>query len=296
MLPVAGYAVSLGKLTVNSTQGHPFAAEIELVAVKKEEKSSLIVRLASQETFRQVNIDYSSVLSTFKTSIETHSDGQPYVKIISPQSIAEPLLNILVELNWSSGRLLREYTVLPSPSESDALLPVESVAGNSDVSIKQDETLSIQSEPSSAQKTRTAYGPVKQGDTLVRIAKNIVFPAGTSLNQILVALHRANRDAFFGNNMNQLKTGPILRIPDDSEVGAITPAEANLEVKAQAADWCRRRVVNREEATDEEQKQTVSGEVESAAEVDTTPAQDFSREILKLSKGEESGNESTYIR
>ena len=109
----------------------------------------------------------------------------------------------------------------------------------------------IQNEPDSASKTHTAYGPVKQGDTLVRIAKNIVLPAGASLNQMLVALHRANRDAFFGNNMNQLKTGPILRIPDNDEVGAITPAEANREVKAQTADWYRRRFADIEGATEE---------------------------------------------
>ncbi|WP_090957338.1 FimV family protein [Nitrosospira sp. Nsp18] len=294
LLPVAGYAVGLGRLTVSSAQGHPFKAEIELVSVKKEQKSSLMVRLASQETFRQANIDYSSVLSTFKTSIETRSDGQPYVKIISLQPIAEPFLNMLVELNWSSGRLLREYTVLPSSSENDTHLPVESVIGKSDASVKQDEKLPIQNEPDSASKTHTAYGPVKHGDTLVRIAKNIVLPAGASLNQMLVALHRANRDAFFGNNMNQLKTGPILRIPDNDEVGAITPAEANREVKAQLADWYRRRFADIEGAT-EVLKQPVSGRIESAVEVDATPVQALPRQILKLSKGEESGNESMYI-
>ncbi len=95
------------------------------------------------------------------------------------------------------------------------ICPLNRSIGKSDASIKQDEKLPIQDESDSASKTHTAYGPVKQGDTLVRIAKNIVLPAGASLNQMLVALHRANRDAFFGNNMNQLKTGPILRIPDN---------------------------------------------------------------------------------
>ena len=122
---------------------------------------------------------------------------------------------MLVELNSSSGRLLREYTVLPSPSENDAHVPAEPIPGKSDTSVRQDEKLPIQNDPDSVNKAHTAYGPVKQGDTLVRIAKNIVLPAGASFNQMLVALQRANHDAFFGNNMNQLKTGPILRIPDN---------------------------------------------------------------------------------
>ena len=297
---MAGYAVGLGRLTVSSAQGHPFKAEIELVAVKKEDKSSLMARLASQETFRQANIDYSSVLSTFKTSIETRSDGQPYVRIISPQPIVEPFLNMLIELISSSGRLLREYTVLPSSSEKDVHLSTESVIAKSDASVKQDEKLSIQKESDSANKAHTAYGPVKQGDTLARIAKNIVLPSAASFNQMLVALQRANCDAFFGNNMNQLKTGPILRIPDNSEITAITPAEADLEVKAQAADWYRRRFADIERATEEEPKKSVSGRIESAVEVNTTevntaPAQVLPSEILKLSKGEVLGNESTYI-
>ena len=92
---------------------------------------------------------------------------------------------------------------------------------------------------------------------------------------MLVALHRANCDAFFGNNMNQLKTGPILRIPDNSEVGAITPAEANREVKAQTTDWHRRRFADIEGATEKELKQTISGRIESAVEVDSAPVQAF---------------------
>lgn len=306
--PVAGYAAGLGRLIVSSVPGQPLNAEIDLVTVKNEEKSSLMARLASQDMFRQANIDYSSVLSTFKTSIETRPDGQLYVRIISPQPITEPLLNMLVELNWSSGRLLREYTVLPGPSENDvhppagtvaqAVPPVsakaEPVTGKSDVSTKQstkqptkhDEKSSISDEADSAGKTHTAYGPVKHGDTLIKIAKNIALPAGVSFNQMLVALHRANRDAFFGNNMNQLKTGPVLRIPDNDEVSVITPTEARREVKTQAVDWHRRRFAGMEEAT-EELKQTVRGKVESAVEVDIIPAPKLRHEILKVSKGEE---------
>ena len=110
LCPAAGHAAGLGRLAVNSALGQPFKAEIDLVAVKKEEKPSLTVRLAPQEIFRQANVDYVPLLSTFKASIENRPDGQLYVKIISPQPVADPLLNMLIELNWASGRLLREYT------------------------------------------------------------------------------------------------------------------------------------------------------------------------------------------
>jgi FimV-like protein len=308
MSPGIVYAAGLGRLTVNSARGQPLSAEIDLVAVKKEEKSSLTVRLASQNTFRRANVDYSPLLSTFKTNIETHSDGRPYVRIISSEPVAEPLLNMLVELNWSSGRLLREYTLLLPLQEQDghpqagpatqtappAGAKAESAGGRPDPSMRRYGNSPVQDKSASVSKPDTAYGPVKPGDTLARIAKNIGLPAGVSFNQMLVALQRANRDAFFGNNMNQLKTGPILRIPDNSEIRTITPTEANQEVKVQTADWRRRRF-EEVESTTEELNQMSAGKIERPAEV--APASDHAppREILKLSRVEEAPNAAKNV-
>src|SRR5688500_6615621 len=304
MSPGIVYAAGLGRLTVNSAQGQPLSAEIDLVAVKKEEKSSLTARLASENTFRRTNVDYSPLLSTFKTSIETHPDGRLYVRIISSRPIAEPLLNMLVELNWSSGRLLREYTVLLPLQEQDghsragtttqtappAGAKAESAGSRPDPSTGRDGNSPAQdksaSRPAPVSKTDTAYGPVKAGDTLGRIAKNIGLPAGVSFNQMLVALQRANRDAFFGNNIHQLKTGPILRIPDNNEIRTITPAEANQEVKVQTEDWRRRRFEDVESAT-EELNQVSVGKIERSAEVSSASDHAPPREILKLSRVEE---------
>ena len=120
--PCALHAAGLGNLTLNSYLGQPFKAEIDLVAVRKEEIPSLVASLASRDTFRQANVDYAPFLFTFEISVENRADGQPYIKIISPQRVVEPFLSMLIELNWSSGRLIREYTVLLDPPE-DVLLP-----------------------------------------------------------------------------------------------------------------------------------------------------------------------------
>lgn len=279
MSPEASHATSLGRLTVNSAQGQPFKAEIDLVAVKKEEKSSLNARLASYDVFRKANVDYSPLLSTFKTTIETRSDGRPYVRIVSPQPVAEPFLNILVELNWPSGRLLREYTALLPLAENDRQLQenaatqatphtlpkTESNAGKTDWATRQDVASSGQAGviPGSGLASRTykIYGPVKSGDTLSGIAKNIALPRDASFNQMLVALFRANRNAFFGNNMHQLKTGPVLRIPDGSEIATITVAEANQEVRAQTADWRKRRFPDMEGVAKEPEQPLPGGPV-----------------------------------
>ncbi|MGH8762715.1 MAG: FimV/HubP family polar landmark protein [Nitrosospira sp.] len=299
-------------MTIHSALGQPFTAEIDLVAVKKEEKHSLMARLASQDTFRQANVDYLPLLSTFKASIENRSDGQPYVRIISSQPINEPFLNMLVELNWPAGRLLREYTVLLAPPEIDAHPPA-AVPGQSNRSDAPDSVHSTKAEsatveksglpnrgsvsgeklrvpePTSASQAHTVYGPVKQGDTLARIVQNIIPSSGVTVNQMLIALHRANPDAFLGNNIHRLKAGAILRIPGGREIDTIGPAEADMEVKVQTADWNRYKladVVGLAPAT-ERLRQTVTGKIDSSAEADVVATQESPNEILKLSNGGE---------
>jgi pilus assembly protein FimV len=313
VLPFAVNAAGLGRLSVTSAQGQPFRAEIDLVAVKQEEKSSLSASLAPQETFRQANVDYLPLLSTFKATVETRPDGLPYVKIVSSQPIAEPLLNILIELNWSSGRLLREYTVVLSQAEHDAQPPakpvtqahstgsakvepaadktVEKTYEKSLASVKHDEKTPVAAEPArAAGKAPAVYGPVKQGDTLGGIAKDIALPTGTSFNQMLVALHRANSDAFIDGNMHQLKAGPVLKIPGSNEITAISPVEANKEIQTQTADWNRRRFPPVVEVP-EELKQTVTGKIDRTADADSIAAREPAKEILKLSKGAEPWND-----
>ncbi|MDE2367105.1 MAG: hypothetical protein KGM95_09255, partial [Betaproteobacteria bacterium] len=199
---------------------------------------------------------------------------------------------------------LREYTVVLAQPENDAHPPAKpivqahppvSVKGEPAVerahaSVKHDEKAPVAAEslPSDG-KTHTVYGPVKQGDTLGGIASNIVLPAGTSFNQMLVALHRANPDAFIGNNMHQLKAGLVLRIPDGGEIVAISPAEANKEVQIQTLDWNRRRFPPAAGEV-EELKQTVTGKIDRTVEADSIAAREPAREVLRLSKGAEPWN------
>jgi FimV-like protein len=267
----ASHAVGLGRLTVNSVQGQPFRAEIDLVGVTTEEKFFLNAHLASHDVFRKVNVDYSPLLSTFKTTIETHPDGQPYIRIVSRQPVDEPFLNILIELNWASGRLLREYTALlplaetsASSRENESAQPtphcyprIDSAEGKTDPAIAHDGFSSRQtglpSGPSASNSSYRIYGPVKPGDTLSGIAKNIALPPEASFNQVLVALFRANREAFFGDNMHQLKMGFVLRIPDSSEISTITAGEADQEVRMHTAEWHKKQSSGTDEREKEEE-------------------------------------------
>ncbi len=110
--PAAGF----GKINVNSALGQPLAAEIDLLNVSPDDLVDMQVRLASPEAFREANVELSPALSSVKFSIEKRPTGQSYIRVTSGQAISEPALNLLVEVTWPSGRLLRDYPVLLNPA------------------------------------------------------------------------------------------------------------------------------------------------------------------------------------
>jgi pilus assembly protein FimV len=106
----------LGQLRILSSIGQPLVAEIDLISVQKEELSTLTARLASPEAFRQANVQYNPALIGVRLSIERRANGQPYVRLISSRPVNEPFVDLLVELSWAQGRLVREYNRAHRPA------------------------------------------------------------------------------------------------------------------------------------------------------------------------------------
>lgn len=296
-------AAGLGKLTVSSYLGQPFKAEIALESVTDKEINTLSARLASPQIFQKAGINLAPYHATLSVAVEKRTDGQPYVRVASSQAISEPFLKLLIELHSSSGRMLREYNVLLDPAETQrpATAPpvVQSVgnqAENSAATAAGEAQASVKAErqpPASREKsviqTGNTYGPVIQGDTLSRIARQ-VSPDGINLNHMLVALYRANRDAFFEKNMNLLKVGVILRIPDEEEISSITAKEAAREVAVQKESWNSYRQRIADLAGDaqgkNELKQSQSGKIIAVSEDTSVAGSGKPEEVLILSKGE----------
>ncbi|MBI2226083.1 MAG: hypothetical protein HYU44_14295, partial [Betaproteobacteria bacterium] len=115
VLPWVAHAAGLGKLTIVSALGQPLLAEVDLISVQEHELAALKVRIASPEAFTKANVQYSPALIGVRLSIERRSDGRPYVKIISTRPVNEPFIDLLVELSWPQGNLVREYTALIDP-------------------------------------------------------------------------------------------------------------------------------------------------------------------------------------
>lgn len=304
LLPLAVHGAGLGKLTVVSALGEPLNAQIELLSVKKEELSSITARLASPEQFKQTNLEYGAIHARLKLGVETRPDGQSYIKLTSREPVQEPFLAILVELSWSSGRLLREYTFLLDPPGFDARESIATAAPPlvaPPVAAVSEKPMAAAAEvPASTKPMAEAVAPpaartwpVKRGDTLSKVAIGVK-PEGVSLDQMLVALYRANRKAFIGNNMNRLKTGPILQVPDSSELASIDAKEARKEVRVQAADWNaylqKLAAVAASGAPAAAPQQTVAGKITTTVEDKAAVAP--AKEVLKLSKGEAPGDKA----
>jgi len=109
------YAAGLGRLNVQSALGQPLRAEVEVPSVGQDEAATLQVRLAPQSAFRQANLEFNPALTQLRFDLESRGDGTYIVHVSSAQPVNEPFLDLLLELTWSTGRVLREYTVLLDP-------------------------------------------------------------------------------------------------------------------------------------------------------------------------------------
>jgi len=214
---VAG-AAGLGKLTVHSTLGQPLRAEIELLSVNKDELADITAKLASPDAFKQARIDRVEAMGALRFTVDQRASGQPVIRITSTSGISDPFLDLLIELNWSSGRLIREYIILldppadAKPAEPAKVATVAPEAPRNGQAKPAPVPAPVQEEqkpkpapaPVPAQPKR--YGPVKSGETLRGIAGKLK-PSEASLEQMMVGLYQANKGAFSEQNMNLLKRG-----------------------------------------------------------------------------------------
>lgn len=240
LLSPAAYAAQLGKITVLSAVGQPLRAEVELTGVKPGETSTLLAKLAPPDAYRQAVVDFNPALNNLTFAVETRT-GTPFIRISSAQPLTEPLVNLLLELSGKGSAQTREYAfVLDTPEARQTrgpqvAAPVQPGKGMGSGTAAA--TPAPAAAPAAAgEKKKARDYRVRQGDTLSRIASELK-PSGVSLDMMLVALYRANPDAFKGENMNRMQAGRILAVPSSEAVRALDGAEAKGVVTAHALDF-----------------------------------------------------------
>lgn len=273
------WAMSLGRLNVQSALGESLRAEIDVTSITPEEATDLAIKVATPEAYRAAGVEYNTVLPGTKVSLHRRADGRPYLKMTSDKAVQEPFLDVILEMNWSTGRLVREYTLLfdppstakaapaaeesvrngaamtsaqpsgtPSPSAETAsavppAAPPQKMAAAASAPTKKSarKTTAEPNESSGAAPVPAMAGnggtiEVRSGDTLTKVAARLS-QQGISLDQMVVGLFRANPAAFMGNNMNRLRAGATLSVPDAAQAQATSTPDARQFIRAQSADF-----------------------------------------------------------
>ena len=242
LIPSLASALGLGRLQLNSALNEPFDARIRLLSPTAAELDSLEVGLADSVAFARVNMDRPVVLGRLRFRLDRAERGADTIHITSAEPIREPFLRFLIEINWSNGRLFREYTVLLDPPLYDpAKRTTELSPATTRAAPPRPEPRAAASGDPDSDRTYYSggdYGPIRATDTLWSIANATRPSAEISVNQMMLALLRANPDAFITQNINGLKSGHILRMPTESELDAVgDAAEILTEVLAQHTAW-----------------------------------------------------------
>jgi pilus assembly protein FimV len=269
-------ALALGRVSVQSALGEPLRAEIDVPEITAEEVSSLRAAIAPPATFRNQGLEYSSALSNVTITLQRRSNGSYFLQLASDRPVNEPFVDVVLEATWASGRVQRDFTMLfdppalrqpgapvtaqvapatgtqrsapaasPAPAPAAAAprpAPAPAPAPSSSAAASRAPAPAPSAAPATSASTPSSSGEagkrvtVQSGDTAGKLAAANK-PTSISLDQMLVALLRANPDAFVNGNVNRLKAGAVLEMPSSEQAEAVAPDEARQTLVAQSRDF-----------------------------------------------------------
>jgi pilus assembly protein FimV len=300
-------ALALGRMTVKSPLGEPLRAEVEVLEISKEEAGSLTVGLAPIEAFRAAGMDLNAALAGVQIALQRRPDGRAYLTLVGNRPVGEPFMDMILEANWATGRIVRDYTLLfdppnlrpaaPAPlaaavaptaptlatKQTPAAKPVPAAASAS--AARTPAAAPAQATAPAKETSESSRVRVKSGDTAGRIAEDNL-PASVSLDQMLVAMLRSNPKAFIQGNVNRVKAGAVLELPTQAAASAVDTQEARQIISAQSRDFneFRRRLAGQvPDASIAAADREASGKVQ--AEVQEPKPAATSQDKLTVSKG-----------
>ncbi len=299
-------ALALGPVTVQSALGEPLRAEIDLPSITPAEAESLKVAPAAPETFKAQGMEYSGTASQIKITLENRPGGRATLRLSSSRPVNEPFVDLVINATWAAGSITRSYTMLFDPPALRRATPSVNVAPQLSApaasvsrpiaSPRPSSSVSAEVRPTpSAAPVSNGSGSVtvKAGDTAGRIA-NANRSGDVSLDQMLVAMLRANPEAFIGGNVNRVKAGAVLQLPSAADANAIPAAEARRTVAAQSRDFnqFRRTLASAApKAVTAEASRSAAGQVQTQVQEQNTAS--TSPDKLTLSKGAVKGTAAT---
>ena len=260
-------ALSLGNISLLSKPGERLLAELEVKDISPVESNDLQAFLAAPDLYSVARVTPSPELALIKTQFRRKPDGTAVIEFSSEQPLTSPSLDMLIEFRWATGRRVfmgnvptqagagaAATAVAPPPAPSLPVISPPAVAQPEPAPAPAPAAPTPAPAPAVAEKapepptpaTRAAKAErgqsltVVRGDTAGELAARHM-EGNVSLDQMLLALLRANPDAFVDNNVNRLKAGAVLKLPNSQEAQQTPSTEARQTIKAQAADFAKYR-------------------------------------------------------
>ena len=302
--PSVMLAAALGEISVQSAIGQRLSAEIEIVGLSKNDADTISLRLAPPEAYKEAGLDYSSLLRSLRFNIEKKSERY-IVRLSSEEVVNDPFITILFQIDTDGNRTIRQYALLLDPPAVDQQVAVtepqtavvpELEAAVVPANTATDVTTTTTPTQAAPSAEVAATHTVSKGETLHGIATQLK-PADTKLEQVLIALQRLNPNALNGGNINRMKAGSVLTLPDADTIKAIDANDARKLVNAQTADFRRYREqlanyarkpdVAAEARSDETNNRQSQGRI--GVQV-TEPTGNVTQDKLRLSKAGAVGN------
>lgn len=250
------WGLGLGEIELNSALNQEFSATIELFDAAGLEPGEILVSLGSSEDFDRVGVERFFFLTTLDFQVAAGANGEPQIVVTSRRPITEPYLNFLVEVLWPNGRLLKEYTVLlDPPTFSEAAAPAVAAPAQDRTAantgrvqrVEPAAGTRVQMTPRAAEATEPSaldrglagdeYGMTDRDDTLWTIASRARPSRSVSVQQTMLAIAEMNPDAFINGNINLLKAGYVLKLPNESQIRTRSEQEALGEVARHDEEW-----------------------------------------------------------
>ncbi len=203
-LPLCAHGLGVQDIKVFSALNQPLKARIGLISAKGLVPQDIRVKLAEPKVFDNAGIARPYFLTRIKFEPVINQDGTGHIMATSREIVREPYLDFLIEINWRGGSIIREYAILLDPitlKQAYVTPTPQAPAPRPTV-------------PAKPVEKQQMYGPIKRAENLWVIAKKTRPNKSISINQMIKAIHRENPTAFVGGDVNKLKQGEILTIPN----------------------------------------------------------------------------------
>lgn len=378
---VPAMALDLGRLQILSGMGEPLRAEVEITQALPNELSSLRVQLAAPSVFGEAGMEFNPALDGVTATLQTRSNGAPFIELTGTTAVRENFIDLILETQWATGRLVKNYALLLNSVSEPAINPVSAAAFSPHSSLRPlqgaaqvtttpaplvqsiqtartfplpddltntNVSLNAQNVPvyrfesidnsqvSSASRIASTAAPksssntnlaapktsqttalsapavlaqpstspqsgnaserriqVRQGDTASQLAMGYL-AANVSMDQMLLAMLKANPNAFIQGNVNLVKAGAVLRMPSAEEAQLVPRDQARRIVLAQTRDFAEyaRRIAQAALLVDGKNTREISGKVGVEKSSDRSALAQQDRLTLSNSSVQDGGAEA----